>query len=93
MSRLAQQMAREFRSIWNDKAVLVTIVGGILFYAILYPQPYLGDRPDEQPVVVVDLDRSTKSRQLIRWADETQEVKISRRVGDLDSARRLIFTS
>ena len=90
MSQLAQQMARELRSIWNDKAVLVTIVGGILFYAILYPQPYLGDRPDEQPVVVVDLDRSTKSRQLIRWADATQDVKISRRVGDLDSARRLL---
>lgn len=91
MSRFAQQLAREFRSILSDKAVLITIVGGIVFYAMLYPQPYLGDRPTEQSVAVVDLDRSAKSRQLIRWADASQDVRISHRVDDLSMARQLLI--
>ena len=41
MGDLAQQLALELRALARDKAVLVTIVGGIVFYALLYPQPYL----------------------------------------------------
>ena len=66
MGDLAQQLALELRALARDKAVLVTIVGGIVFYALLYPQPYLNDRPVEQSVAVVDLDRTAKSRQLTR---------------------------
>ena len=62
MGDLAQQLALELRALARDKAVLVTIVGGIVFYALLYPQPYLNDRPVEQSVAVVDLDRCPRRR-------------------------------
>ncbi len=90
MGDLAQQLALELRALARDKAVLVTIVGGIVFYALLYPQPYLNDRPVEQTVAVVDLDRTAKSRQLTRWADATQGVRIRQRVNDLATAKRML---
>lgn len=75
----------------GDKAVLISIFGGVLFYAALYPQPYLNDRPVDQPIAVVDQDNTATSRQLARWADSTQDVSIVRTVSSITDARRLLI--
>jgi ABC-2 type transport system permease protein len=90
MISFLQQLELEFRAIVEDKAVLITIVGGILFYAGLYPQPYLNNLPQEQSIAVVDLDGSATSRRLIRWADATPDAHVSHRVDNVWSARLLL---
>ncbi len=67
----------EFKTIFNDKALLLTVFGGVVFYSFLYPLPYKLQIPRNQKVVVVDLDQSVLSRKLIRMVDATPEVRVS----------------
>jgi len=87
-----QQLRAEFAAIFRDSAVILTVVGGVLFYAGLYPQPYLNDQPREQSIAVVDLDNSATSRRLVRWADATPQVRIEDRVESIASARELLVS-
>ncbi len=87
MPTFIQLLKQECGLIWRDKAVVLTVVGGIVFYAALYPQPYLHDVPRDLSVVAVDFDKSRTSRRLVRWADASPDVRISRIAASVGEAR------
>lgn len=85
-------LQQEFLNIVADKAVIITVIGGVLFYAALYPQPYLNQLPLQQSIAVVDQDDTPASRRLIRFADAAPEVHINQRVGSISQARELLLS-
>lgn len=91
MNRFIPQLKLAFNEVFKDKAVLITVLGGLLFYAALYPQPYLTDLPEQQPVALVDMDRTTASRKLSRWIDASPEVEIRHQVNSVAEARQLLL--
>lgn len=86
MKYLPAIILHEWSLFFKDRAaVLVLVVAGI-FYAFYYPLPYLNQVARELPVGVVDHDRSPLSRQLIRYADATEQVRITHNFADVRSA-------
>ncbi|WP_192021982.1 ABC transporter permease [Shewanella sp. WPAGA9] len=83
----------ELKAILADKAIVVTMFGGALFYSVLYPLPYLNQVPTQQQVVVVDHDNSSLSRQLLRHADASPKITIVAQVGSIDIAQQWISES
>jgi len=81
----------ELKSIFSDRALLLTIFGGVIFYSFLYPLPYSQQLPRNQAIVVVDLDSSSLSRKLIRMVDATPEVHVNRYASSLIEAKMAII--
>ncbi|MFB2860499.1 ABC transporter permease, partial [Aeromonas hydrophila] len=40
----------ELRTLLADRAIMLTLFGGVFFYSFLYPQPYLHQLPREEAV-------------------------------------------
>ena len=85
-----QLVIAELKAILADKTIVLTVFGGVLFYSILYPLPYLNQVPTEQQLVVVDHDHSSLSRQLIRHADANAKIQVIANVGSIDEAKNWI---
>ncbi|MFT5788679.1 MAG: ABC-2 type transport system permease protein [Shewanella sp.] len=85
-----QLIIAELKAILADKTIVLTVFGGVLFYSILYPLPYLNQVPTEQQLVVVDHDHSSLSRQLIRHADANAKIQVIANVGSIDEAKNWI---
>ncbi|ACA88643.1 ABC-2 type transporter [Shewanella woodyi ATCC 51908] len=85
-----QLVLSELKAIVSDKAIAVTLFGGVLFYSVLYPLPYLHQVPTEQQLVVVDLDHSSLSRRLIRHADASPKISVIGQVGSITEAKTWI---
>ncbi|AZG71856.1 ABC transporter permease [Shewanella livingstonensis] len=85
-----QLIVAECKAILADKAIVMTLFGGVLFYSVLYPLPYLYQVPTEQQVVVVDHDNSSLSRLVTRHADASAKIKILANVNSIDEAQTWI---
>ena len=85
-----QLVSAELKAIVADKAIAVTLFGGVLFYSVLYPLPYLHQVPTEQQLVVVDLDRSSLSRRLIRHEDASAKISVIGQVTSISQAQSWI---
>ncbi|MEO3683142.1 ABC transporter permease [Shewanella vesiculosa] len=85
-----QLMVAECKAILADKAIVVTLFGGVLFYSVLYPLPYLHQVPTEQQIVVVDHDNSSLSRLVTRHADASAKIKVLANVNSIDQAQAWI---
>ncbi|PJG59598.1 ABC transporter permease [Aeromonas cavernicola] len=81
----------ELHTLLADRAIMLTLFGGVLFYSFLYPQPYLQQLPREEAVVVVNEDGSQLSRQLEFMADATPQVRLVDRANSLTEARALML--
>ncbi len=81
----------EFRAIFTNIAILLTVFGGILLYSFLYPLPYAQQIPRDQKVVVVNLDGSQLSRRLERMVDATPQVHLSNRAYSIQEAQKLFI--
>ncbi|MDF1883375.1 ABC transporter permease [Sulfurimonas sp. SAG-AH-194-C21] len=68
----------EAKLIFSDVAIVLTIIGGVLLYSFLYPQPYAKQSVSSLTVSVVDLDRSDVSRQIIYELNATPQVDVLR---------------
>ncbi|MCG9720340.1 ABC transporter permease [Shewanella sp. Isolate7] len=79
-------MWADFKSIVTDKAIAITLFGGVLFYSVLYPLPYLHEVPTKQQIVVVDGDHSSLSRQLIRHADASPKLEVVAELNNINQA-------
>ena len=87
---LWQLLLAECKAILADKAIVVTLFGGVLFYSILYPLPYLHQVPTEQKIVVVDHDNSSLSRLVTRHADASAKIEVLASLGSIDQAQAWI---
>lgn len=92
MSRFLQAARDELRAIFTDRAVVLVMIGGSIFYALFYPLPYQAQVATGLPVAVVDHDGSAISRELVRWINATEQVEVTRNSPDIlqvqDAVRR-----
>ncbi len=79
-----------FTSIFTDFGVLLLVVLAPILYGFLYPWPYSPQVADDIPVVIVDFDNSSLSRQVIRYAQATPELKVSM-ASSVDEAKDLFW--
>ena len=77
----------EFKAIFTNPVIMLTIFGGVIFYSFLYPLPYAQQIPREQEITVVNLDSSLASHQLERLVDATPQVKIVKRAHSINEAK------
>jgi ABC-2 type transport system permease protein len=82
-------LKHEWRAIYTNSAILLTVFGGVLLYSFLYPLPYTQQVPRDQEVVVVNLDNSQFSRRLERMVDATPQVRLSARAHSLEEAEKI----
>jgi len=57
-------LKQEINTIFRDATIVLTIIGGVLLYAFLYPQPYLKQNVTAIPIALVDHDRSDISKEI-----------------------------
>lgn len=83
-----QLIKAELHALLTNPVVVLTVFGGVVFYSFLYPLPYSLQTPREQPISVVNLDKSQTSYQLERMVDATPQVQIVQRNHTLEDARQ-----
>ncbi|MEZ8822975.1 ABC transporter permease [Vibrio amylolyticus] len=80
-------LKQEIVAFLTNKAVVLTVFGGVIFYSFLYPLPYAQQSPLEQKISVVNLDKSAISLKLERMVDATPQVTITQRDHSIEDAR------
>src|SRR5699024_11043265 len=85
-----EALRHEWQLVRNNKAVMLVLFGGILFYAFLYPMPYMHNVAGKQAVVVLDEDKTALSRALVRRVDATPQVSIYAMAQSMAQARTMI---
>ncbi|QYJ98071.1 ABC transporter permease [Shewanella alkalitolerans] len=83
-------MFEELKAIVTDKAIAITLFGGVIFYSVLYPLPYLNEVPTRQQIVVVDGDHSSLSRLVIRHAQASPKLEVVAQLDDLTQAQAAV---
>ena len=73
-----QTFKEEAKLIFKDPAIILTIIGGVILYSFLYPQPYANQSVSELGVSVVDYDKSDVSRSIIFKLNATPQIVVSR---------------
>ncbi|MGY6630568.1 MAG: ABC transporter permease [Wenzhouxiangella sp.] len=81
---------QELAAVLRDKAVVVVMLGGSLFYALFYPLPYQPQVASHLPIGVLDHDRSVMSRELIRRIDASESVNVVLSVPDAPRLERMV---
>ncbi|PID42668.1 MAG: ABC transporter [Proteobacteria bacterium] len=87
----SQIIIAEFNAVFSNKAIILTVFGGVLFYSFLYPLPYSNQIPRDLQVVVVNLDDSQLSRRLERMIDATPQVELVRRAYSIEEAQKIFI--
>jgi len=90
MNKFFALVVLEIKSIFADRSILLTMFGGIIMYSILYPLPYSQQVSRNAEIVVIDHDRSSMSRELIRMVNATPDTHISGHVDSIRDAEVLI---
>ncbi len=91
MKGLISSMATSIRRLITDPAARATMIVSIIIYAVIYPQPYKSEVTRDVPIVVVDQDGSTASRELIRRVNSSDKVQIVSIVNNFLEAKTLFF--
>jgi len=83
----------EFKNIFTNVPIVLTIIGGVLFYSFFYPQPYANEVVKTLKISVVDLDKSDLSRKIIHSLDATPELNIIRKDVSTNDAKQALIES
>jgi ABC-2 type transport system permease protein len=81
----------EIRAIRKDSGAILILVGALIIYPIIYSIAYKNEVVRELRTTVVDLDRSSSSRQLIKMLQGAEQIVIDREANSLDEAKREFF--
>jgi ABC-2 type transport system permease protein len=68
----------EAKFILTNIAIMLTVIGGVVLYSVLYPQPYAKQSVSKLSVSVVDHDKSDMSRDLMFKLNATAQIQITR---------------
>jgi len=68
----------EAKLIFKDPAIILTIIGGVILYSFLYPQPYAKQSVSALSISVVDYDKSDVSRDIKFKLNATAQIDITR---------------
>ena len=81
-------LKQEFKTIFGDVAIVLTIIGGVLLYSFMYPQPYLNETLSKIPISVVDMDKTKTSRDLIFMLKSSSDVDVVRVDNSYNDAKK-----
>lgn len=84
---------KELKAVFKDQGVLIFFLLVPLAYPLLYAFIYTGEVVREVPTAVVDMNKSTLSREFIRKVDATPDVKIQSHCADMEEAKLLLKES
>ena len=84
---------KELKAVFKDQGVLIFFLLVPLAYPLLYAFIYMGEVVREVPAAVVDMNKSTLSREFIRKVDATPDVKIQSHCADMEEAKLLLKES
>jgi ABC-2 type transport system permease protein len=87
MRALARCFLQTLRQIVRDKETLALLFGASAFYSLFYPTPYMKQVLRDLPVIVVDRDHTGLSRQITRWLDASEGVRVTSHAAYLDAAQ------
>lgn len=90
MNKFLALVVLEIKSVFADRSILLTMFGGIIMYSILYPLPYSQQVSRDAEIVIIDYDRSSVSRELIRMVNATPDAHIAGQVDSVGDAEALI---
>ncbi|MGA6148044.1 MULTISPECIES: ABC transporter permease [unclassified Stenotrophomonas] len=90
MSRVWDSLRQTLRAVLTDRYALVVMIGAVVLYSFFYPAAYRHQVAGNLPIVVVDLDQSATSRELLRRVDALNAVRIVGQPASLDQARRVM---
>lgn len=79
-----------FRRVLSTFALASIIILAVILYGFYYPAPYAHQAARQLPVVVVDEERTTLTRQLIRNLSDAREVQIAAEAPSLAAAEKLV---
>jgi len=79
------------KAVAADKGVLLLIVIAPVIYGFFYPWPYATQAVTRVPVAVVDLDHSSLSRQITRFAQASPRIDVRLVIGDEQQARQALW--
>ena len=82
----------EAKLIFSDFAIVLTIIGGVIFYSFLYPQPYANKSISGLAVSIVDYDKSDVSRDIAFKLDATPQIAITQYDLSEDDAKGAILS-
>jgi len=68
----------ELKLVITDIALMLTVIGGVILYSFLYPQPYVKQSVTALPISIIDYDKSQRSRALVFKLQSTPQIKILR---------------
>ena len=77
---------QEMRQVLRDEGVLIFFIIVPLAYPLIYSWIYNNEVVRDVPVVVVDDNNSSLSRQFTRMADASADVKVLCHAADIDEA-------
>ncbi len=81
----------ELKRVFSDITIVLTIIGGVILYSFLYPQPYINQNVTSIPMSVVDLDKSDISRKIIFNLNATAQTDVVQMdKSELDAENALI---
>ena len=81
----------ELKTIFRDKGAMLILFFAVFIYPLVYSIAYMNNVVRDIPVTIVDLDKTTSSRQLTRMVSATKELSVAQEVGSLHEARQLFW--
>lgn len=88
---LYKTFLQELKTIFTDAAIVLTIIGGVILYAFLYPQPYLKQSVTALPVSVVDYDKSDLSREIVFMLNSSAQVDVVQQDASEEAAKQALL--
>ncbi len=80
----------ELRLVIRDKGVMIFLFLVPILYPIVYALIYNPELVRDVPVVVVDMSRSTNSRELVRRIDASESAKVIGYAADMEEAKQCL---
>lgn len=89
--RFVDTLREEARLIFSDVAIILTIIGGVILYSFLYPQPYANQSISKLNISIVDQDDSDMSRDISFKLNATPQIAITRYDTSIDNAQEALM--
>lgn len=90
MTTFSRGWAEAWRRIVADHGARLLLIAAPVLYSLFYPLPYLREIIRETPIAVVDLDHSSLSRQLVRYADAHETLRVAARFASVSAAETAV---
>lgn len=81
----------EFKLIFKDSGVWITLIGEVLLVAFFYSYIYKNETFTDLPIAVVDQDGTVLSRQVTQMIDATPQLDVLNKVVSFDKAKELFY--